>query len=709
MASVRQADTALWLHNKLSSDDSWSGSSLRSLLTQDVLRNIPECFHRLETQVKVKLLMAFLHLPRRVIEETNGELSEIFEIGSHDEDEWVRVLSEIMKYYPSTGMLNVNLDQASPVFAEVSEEIMKTVANLPDSGSSFLPLECLYLNKSALVAMVGPQPPLPKHFTLRRKPKSAALRAELTQKASEALSAQKKGNALSSGHKLQSTSKKFEAPVRVTQRTSNTASYRPTPNRSSSSSGSSRSIISAATLKHHGRTKLLDITEQPIGGGRELKRRKKMAANVRNSIRELTEEKRKNEEVQAYWDVPVCGELQGVRANLVDACIMNRKTKQVVTFQLSCPWIGNRERKSGEKTLNEGMHLPAEEEIKEMDREEEIYTSLYYVNEESDEVIGGSTKTVQHSIKNNSRNIGAVFFKLGTRNVHHKRESITPTVVVMATLSAPVSFCKKPNMHMTEETEHGEDAKQKKPENTKPLEPATPEYAAGLTPVTQSSKPPSSPETPSISLMPAPASTPSYVPQAVSSSSQGSSSDVLSESTINLKRELEMHVEQQRQIMMRERQQKQAAAAGLAASSVASTASSSVDPLKTPATVSTTAPPGSSQQQQAGTKRQLTLTREQMLAAHEMFKNANRVSRAEKALILGFMAGAREKPYAHQGPIITIKLSENTENVTASDGSQQTQLVEMLFEMNYDTGHWRRLKRTRVVSKQSGSGPLQNP
>ena len=68
-----------------------------------------------------------------------------------------------------------------------------------------------------------------------------------------------------------------------------------------------------------------------------------------------------------------------------------------------------------------------------------------------------------------------------------------------------------------------------------------------------------------------------------------------------------------------------------------------------------------------------------------------------------------EKPYAHQGPIITIKLSENTENVTASDGSQQTQLVEMLFEMNYDTGHWRRLKRTRVVSKQSGSGPLQNP
>ena len=76
-------------------------------------------------------------------------------------------------------------------------------------------------------------------------------------------------------------------------------------------------------------------------------------------------------------------------------------------------------------------------------------------------------------------------------------------------------------------------------------------------------------------------------------------------------------------------------------------------------------------------------------------------------LIFSLFLPSAEKPYAHQGPIITIKLSENTENVTASDGSQQTQLVEMLFEMNYDSGHWRRLKRTRVVSKQGASGQLQ--
>ena len=47
---------------------------------------------------------------------------------------------------------------------------------------------------------------------------------------------------------------------------------------------------------------------------------------------------------------------------------------------------------------------------------------LYYADEESDDVIGGSTKTVQHSITNISTNIKALFFKLGTRNVHCRRK-----------------------------------------------------------------------------------------------------------------------------------------------------------------------------------------------------------------------------------------------------------------------------------------------
>ena len=42
-----------------------------------------------------------------------------------------------------------------------------------------------------------------------------------------------------------------------------------------------------------------------------------------------------------------------------------------------------------------------------------------------------------------------------------------------------------------------------------------------------------------------------------------------------------------------------------------------------------------------------------MLAVHEMLKNANHVSRAEKALILGFMAGARGKKKFTQFYLLT--------------------------------------------------------
>ena len=45
----------------------------------------------------------------------------------------------------------------------------------------------------------------------------------------------------------------------------------------------------------------------------------------------------------------------------------------------------------------------------------EIFTFLYYANDESDDIINRSTKTIKYQIKNISRNIGAVIFKLGTK------------------------------------------------------------------------------------------------------------------------------------------------------------------------------------------------------------------------------------------------------------------------------------------------------
>lgn len=70
MANVRDSDTSLWLHNKLgTSNDSWTGGSICSQLNAEVLRNIKDCFPDLQTQVKLKLLLSFFHIPRRNLDE----------------------------------------------------------------------------------------------------------------------------------------------------------------------------------------------------------------------------------------------------------------------------------------------------------------------------------------------------------------------------------------------------------------------------------------------------------------------------------------------------------------------------------------------------------------------------------------------------------------------------------------------------------------
>ena len=66
-------------------------------------------------------------------------------------------------------------------------------------------------------------------------------------------------------------------------------------------------------------------------------------------------------EVQAYWDVPVYGEYQELRANRVHARIVTNREKQVVALEMSCPWVSNRDKKTSEKTMK---YAPLRSELK---------------------------------------------------------------------------------------------------------------------------------------------------------------------------------------------------------------------------------------------------------------------------------------------------------------------------------------------------------
>ncbi|KAG5671776.1 hypothetical protein PVAND_001953 [Polypedilum vanderplanki] len=193
------SNISVWLSNKLSGNDLWiNGGSICSQLNKEALRNIKEIFTDLQTQVKLKLLLSFFHIPRRLIDEWKTELDEILEVAAQDQELWVSMLSESMKTYPATGSLNTEIsdydhNESRPIFTDMVSELKRLVNKTNDLR--MLPLECQYLNKPALIALVGNQPAPLRHFVLKRKPKSTILRTELMQKSADAQSSLKKTSA----------------------------------------------------------------------------------------------------------------------------------------------------------------------------------------------------------------------------------------------------------------------------------------------------------------------------------------------------------------------------------------------------------------------------------------------------------------------------------------------------------------------------------
>ncbi|KAG5319618.1 NELFA factor, partial [Pseudoatta argentina] len=520
MANVRDSDTSLWLHNKLgTSNDSWTGSSICSQLNAEVLRNIKDCFPDLQTQVKLKLLLSFFHIPRRNVEEWRAELEEVIEVAAVDSELWVSMLSEAMKTFPSTGSLNTDitdLDEHRPIFGELVNDLRKLLKKQNDPA--MLPLECHYLNKTALTSVVGQQPTPVKHFTLKRKPKSAALRAELLQKSTDAASNLKKSTAptvpvRSRGmpRKMTDTTPLKGIPSRVP-----TSGFR-SPSLTNTSMSNRTSI---SRIRKDGGIKLLDITEQPMG----------FVAKKRKKMMDFEEQQKKAVEAQAI----------------------------VVT----------------------------------------------------------------------------------------EKNSATPSVV----------------------------------------ETTTPEYAQGLASI----NPPATPVTPTVVVTTQSYTAPS-TPSSISVTTTQQTPTTLTTTTTTTPTAV-----------------------------LAVTTPTVITPVEsTPVAVQTVRPAQTVTQIRiqttttnaaANPRKGLSLTREQMLEAQEMFRTANKVTRPEKALILGFMAGSRDNPCPKLGNIVTVMLSENVEEVTQSDGTTVPMLVETHFQMNYTNGEWKRIKKNRrIVTEESTSTSTPAP
>ncbi|KAL7875739.1 hypothetical protein AOLI_G00107020 [Acnodon oligacanthus] len=542
MASMRDSDTGLWLHNKLgSTDELWTPSSIGSLLTVSVIDNIRLCFSTLSPAVKLKLLLGMLHLPRRTVDEMKEALSEIIQLATVDSEPWVLMVADILKSFPETGSLNLDLEEQNPNVQDILGELREKVSEC--EASAMLPLECQYLNKSALTTLVGPLTPPIKHFQLKRKPKSATLRAELLQKSTETAQQLKKTAGVPFHAKGRGLVKKIDTttPLKGIPK----APFRSPTTPSMFSPPSNRAPIAPARtpLRKERGVKLLDISElDMVGAGREAKRR------------------RKTLDTEA-----------GEKAAKEEAVVENA-TPDYAAGLVSTQKLGAL---NSESALPSTSYLPATPSM--------VPSSSYIPSSETQPANAGGS---------------------GRDATNRQPEESTATGAAAATL--PGQFKQRPPMY-----------------NASTASPTAP-----TSPTTPTSTP--------LNNAPAPAAT--------------------------------------------------AAQADTATPPPTTT----VQPAPTPAP------------QQPQPKKNLSLTREQMYAAQEMFKTANKVTRPEKALILGFMAGSRENPCPEQGDIIQIKLSEHTEVLPKADGTgSTTMLVDTVFEMNYSTGQWTRLKKYKPITNAS--------
>ncbi|PFX16735.1 hypothetical protein AWC38_SpisGene18971 [Stylophora pistillata] len=57
-----------------------------------------------------------------------------------------------------------------------------------------------------------------------------------------------------------------------------------------------------------------------------------------------------NEDANAFWHVPLFADTTQVKANRIDATVIDKTNKQVRVIKMSCPWLENRESKDFEKT-----------------------------------------------------------------------------------------------------------------------------------------------------------------------------------------------------------------------------------------------------------------------------------------------------------------------------------------------------------------------
>ncbi|KAL7636185.1 UNVERIFIED_CONTAM: hypothetical protein RMT77_012942 [Armadillidium vulgare] len=660
MAAARDSDILLWLHNKLgTSADTWSEGSICSQLNVEVLRNIKDCFVELQTQVKLKLLLSFFHIPKRNVEEWRGELDDILEVAVGDSEPWVTMLAEIMKTYPSTGSLNLDIREPTEnqrMTHDLISDMKKLVKKHSELG--LLPMECNYLNRNAFLAAAGQQVPLTKHFALKRKPKAAALRMDLLNRSSDAQANVKKNQLPSVPVRSRGAPRKSDMtpmkgiPSRISTSGLRTSGLNTTP--------LSRPLARTNLNRKDGGIKLLEITESPVVVPQSKKRRK-LHETSESKVHETEKSSKETPSTESKNS-----HNQPTSTPHANATVSQQPTSQAQSQQQQPQQQQQQQQQQPPQTP---QTPPTQVQIE--PATPDYAAGLTPSNPATPSPAAPSTPIIAVSASPGST------VTLGPLTVRSPLPTAsTPSGGRATPIGTPVTITPQRIIVANSQGAGGTQTILYRTVSTTPGGYTHAELVQA-TPVSIAQG----------EVVSAPSGQPQYA------TLQPVQPDMIY-TGVNLTTN-SLAPNQTTQLIA-------VTPAAIASNNTSSnnTSNSNSTQVQQPSQVHSTPQPQQQPVQHAQPvqqKRNLSLTKEQMLEAQEMFRTSNKVTRPEKALILGFMAGSRDNPCPHLGNIVTIKLSEREEMVSQPDGSLIKMLAETHFQMNYNSGEWQRIRKYRAL------------
>lgn len=280
-STLKDVDLVNWLEKKLNDAGVWSGRTIASMLTREMLEELETCFQAIDMQTKLKIISCIPHMNPRKMSTVHNSLTVLLDLASKDADDWVETIADMYRDIPSAGVIIPGSSNKDSHFAKTLEDMTKCFQKHHEIGNLKLSPEGHNIVSSSVnKAIFGPSPELQKLFILRKKPKSFNLMNDMMKQCAKLVEANREK---STG--LWSTTVPIK--IRSTLRTGNSdvpMKGIPTQNPCKLNSGFTYEPkkFQRQLLKREGGAKLLDFCELP----QSLKRRRQL---------ELIEEKKRKQ------------------------------------------------------------------------------------------------------------------------------------------------------------------------------------------------------------------------------------------------------------------------------------------------------------------------------------------------------------------------------------------------------------------------------